>query len=78
MISRKFHCSIYFTSNFIKFIFVTLTTKWLSVSTLPHLGTSVIQYHLYASALFISPKSMKYSLLKYKRCIDIPIHNHKN
>ena len=65
---------------FIKFIFLTLTTKfwhflWLSICTLPHLGSSVILYHLYVNALFISPKSMKYNLLEYKRYIEIYNHN---
>ena len=65
MISKKLNCSSYFSSNFINFF-----------CTLPHLGSSVIQYHLYASALFISLKSIKCSLLEYKRYIDIC--NHKN
>ena len=38
---QKLHCLIYFS---------------LSICTLPHLGSSFIQYHIYASALFISPK----------------------
>ena len=61
--------------------FLTLTTKfwhflWLSICTLPHLGSSVILYHLYVNALFISSKIMKYNLHEYKRYIDI--YNHKN
>ena len=71
---QKLHCSIYFS---------------LSICTLPYLGCSFIQYHLYASALFISPttenisifghfsrsaKTITYSLLEYKRCIDIYEH----
>ena len=58
LIDKKLHCSIYFSSNFIKFFFLTLTTKlrhliWLSVCILPHLCSSTIQYH-YASVLLIS------------------------
>ena len=80
MTSKNIRYSIYFSSSFIKFIFLTLTIKswrflWLSICILPHLGSSVIQYHLYPSALFISPKSIKYILLEYKRQIDL--HNHK-
>ena len=61
--------------------FLTLTTKfwhflWLSICTHPHIGSSIIQYHLYISALFISPKRIVYSLLEYKRYTDI--YNHKN
>ena len=36
----------------------------------------VIEYHLYASALLISPKSIIYSLLKYRRSIDICNHKY--
>ena len=36
----------------------------------------VIKYHPYASALLISPKSIKYSLLKYRRSIDICKHKY--
>ena len=63
MISKKLQCSICFRWNFIKFIFLTLATIfWHLLSgpicTLPYLGSSVIQYHLCASALFVSPESM--------------------
>ena len=62
MTSKNIRYSIYFSSSFIKFIFLTLTIKswrflWLSICILPHLGSSVIHYHIYASALFISPKT---------------------
>lgn len=62
-----------------KLFFLTLTTKfwqllWLSFCTHPHLGSSFTGYHLYASALFISLKSIKYSLLEYKSYIDIYSH----
>ena len=81
IISKKLHCSIYFNEILsILIFFLTLTTKfwhflWPSICTLPHLGSSVIQYHLHASGLFISPKSIKYSLLEYKVIMTC---NHKN
>ena len=69
----------------IKHIFLTESQKndftgatfwhflWLSICTLPHLDSSVIQYHLYASALFRCLKSIKYSLLGYTRCF-LPVN----
>ena len=76
MISKKLHCSIYF--RLLKFTFFNFNLKILTLSMAvclhpSHLGSSVIQYHLCASTLFICPISIKYSLLEYKRYIDIYI-----
>ena len=74
MIIKKLHSSI--LVQILSHFFFALTQKfrhflWLFIYTLPHLGSPVIQYHIYASVLFISPKSIKYSLLEYKRYRDI-------
>ena len=76
VISKNVHCFISFSSSFVKYIFFTLTAKfwhflWLSVCTLSHLVSSVIEHHLYASAMLISTKNIKCSLFKCKRYINI-------
>ena len=56
---------MYSSSNFIKHIFLNLTTKvlhflQLSICILPYLGSSVIQYHHHASVLFIRASNTAY------------------
>ena len=65
MISKKLLYSMYSSSNFIKHIFLNLTTKvlhflQLSICTLPCLGSSVIQYDHHASVLFIRVSNTAY------------------
>ena len=79
MISKKIHFSIYFSSNFIKFIFFDFNHKNFDTSygnLFAPFHSSVIQYHFYASDLFMSPRASYTARFNTKSAFGI--YNHKN